>query len=69
MNVTSMTTLLRLSNLIFSSFSFREKNKALRRRGRRASERETVEARRNLNDDRGRDSPLLLDFLRSYWRL
>jgi hypothetical protein len=28
-----------------------------------------VEARRNLNDDRGRDSPLLLDFLRSYWRL
>jgi hypothetical protein len=62
MNVTSMTTLLSLSNLISSSFSFREKNKALRRRGRRASERATVEARRNLNDDRGRDSPLLLDF-------
>ncbi len=42
MNVTSMTTLLSLSNLIFSSSSFREKNKALRRIGRigrRASER------------------------------
>jgi len=62
MNVTSMTTLLSLSNLISSSFSFREENKALRRRGRRASERATAEARRNLNDDRGRDSPLLLDF-------